>query len=157
MRVIRGDEHKKPVFMGGTFSANPLVMHVAKIVLQHLIENRGTVYTHLNESGRYIRNAINEFCAANRVPVRMTGIGSMSRMIFTDKPIKSRRTRDRYESDDALQKQFYLYLLLEKGVYVSSNRIIFLSTAHRKEDVNEIAESIISTLRYFSKNLTIFQ
>ena len=156
MKVIQGDEQKKPVFMGGTFSANPLVMHVAKTVLQHLIENRECIYSYLNENGRYIRNTINEFCVANQVPVRMTGVGSMSRMIFTDKAIKSRRDRDEYELDNALQKQFYLYLLLEKGIYVSSNRIVFLSTEHKKEHIEKIAQSIIQTIDYFAKNLGAF-
>jgi glutamate-1-semialdehyde 2,1-aminomutase len=157
MDVVKGNDHKKPVFMGGTFSANPLVIRVAKAVLQHLVENRETVYTHLNENGRYIRNTINEFCVANRVPVRMTGIGSMSRMIFTDKPIKSRRERDRYEIDDALQKLFYSYLRFEKGVHISGNRIIFLSTANKKEHIEKIMRSIIESLEYFSRHLDVFK
>ncbi len=86
----------------------------------------------------------------------MLGIGSMSRLIFTDKTVSSRRDRDEYELDNALQKQFYLYLLLEKGIYVSSNRIVFLSTEHKKEHVEKIAQSIIQTIDYFAKNLGAF-
>jgi len=157
MSVVKGNGHKKPVFMGGTFSANPLVMHVAKTVLQHLIENRETIYTYLNENGRCVRNTINEFCVANQIAVRMTGIGSISRMIFTDKAIKSRRERDSYEIDDTLQKLFYSYLRFEKGVHVSGNRILFLSTAHKKEHIEKIIRSIIETLEYFSKRLDVFK
>jgi glutamate-1-semialdehyde 2,1-aminomutase len=157
MSVVKGNGHKKPVFMGGTFSANPLVMHVAKTVLQYLIENRKTTYTSLNENGQCVRNTINEFCASNQVPVRMIGIGSISRMIFTDKAIKSRRERDKYEADDTLQKLFYSYLRFEKGVHVSSNRILFLSTAHKKEHIEKIIHSIIATLEYFTKHLNVFE
>ncbi|MGA1980090.1 MAG: aminotransferase class III-fold pyridoxal phosphate-dependent enzyme [Sedimentisphaerales bacterium] len=157
MGVVNDSGDKKPVFMGGTFSANPLVMHIAKAVLQYLIENRGTIYTHLNKNGRYIRDTINKFCVANQIPVRMTGIGSMSRMIFTDKPIKSRRERDRYEIDDALQKLFYSYLRFEKGVHISGNRIIFLSTAHRKKHIGKIVRSIIEALEYFGGHLNVFK
>lgn len=147
MNVVKGNGHKKPVFMGGTFSANPLVMHLAKTVLQHLIENRQYIYSYLNENGQYIRNRVNEFCVSNQIPVRMMGIGSMSRIIFTDKTIKSRRDRDKYEMDDTLQKLFYSYLRFEKGVHVSSNRILFLSTAHKKEHIKRIIESITGSLK----------
>lgn len=158
MDVVKGnDGDKKPVFMGGTFSANPLVMHVAKAVLQYLVENRETVYTNLNENSRCLRDAINEFCVADQIPVRITGIGSMSRMIFTDKPIKSRRERDKYEIEDALQKLFYSYLRYEKGVHISGNRILFLSTAHRKEHIERIIESITESLKYFAEEFKLLQ
>lgn len=157
MSVVKGNGHKKPVFMGGTFSANPLVMHVAKTLLLYLMENRETVYAHLNENGQYIRDTINEFCVINDIPVRMTGIGSMFRLIFTDKTISSRRERDRYEIDDTLQELFCSYLRFEKGVHISSNRILFLSTAHKKEHIGKIICSIIETLEYFSKHLDVFK
>lgn len=156
MRVVKGNDYKKPAFMGGTFSANPLVMHVAKTVLQHLIENRQYIYNYLNENGQYIRNRVNEFCVSNQIPVRMTGVGSISRIIFTDKTIKSRRDRDKYEIDDALQKLFYSYLRFEKGIHISGNRILFLSTAHKREHIEKIARSITETLEYFVKHLELF-
>ena len=89
--------------------------------------------------------------------MRMIGIGSISRMIFTDKAIKSRRQRDKYEVDDSLQKLFYLHLCLEKGVYISSNRILFLSTAHKKEHIEKIVCSIIESLEYFTNRLNVFK
>lgn len=157
MKVIQGDEQKKPVFMGGTFSANPLVMCVAKTVLQYLTESETTIYPYLNNNGRYIRDTVNEFCISNQIPVRMTGIGSMSRLIFTDKAIRSRRERDRYEIDDTLQKLFYSYLRFEKGVHISSNRILFLSTAHKKEHIERIIESITGSLKYFAEDIKSFR
>jgi glutamate-1-semialdehyde 2,1-aminomutase len=157
METLKGNGHKKPVFMGGTFSANPLVMHIARTVLQHLIENKKHIYNYLNENGQYLRNKVNEFCVSNQIPVRMIGIGSMSRMIFTDKTIKSRRERDRYEIDDTLQKLFYSYLRFEKGVHISSNRVLFLSTAHEKEHIEKIVRSLIDALEYFSERLGVFK
>jgi glutamate-1-semialdehyde 2,1-aminomutase len=155
MKIIKGCNGEKPVFMGGTFSANPLVMRVARTVLQHLIENREDIYSCLNENGQYIKNRINEFCVSNQIPVKMIGIGSMLRIIFTDKTVKSRRDRDKYEVDDTLQKLFYSYLRFEKGVHISSNRVVFLSTAHKKEHIERIVESIIESLRYFAEELKL--
>jgi glutamate-1-semialdehyde aminotransferase len=153
MKVIKGCNGGKPVFMGGTFSANPLVMRIARTVLQHLIENREDIYSYLNENGQYIKNRVNEFCVSNRIPVRIMGIGSMLRIIFTDRLIKSRRDRDKYEVDDTLQKLFYSYLRFEKGVHISSNRIVFLSTAHKKEHIEKIIEAVTEGLKYFAEEL----
>ena len=80
----------------------------------------------------------------------------MSRILFTDKTVKSRRDRDRHEIDDTIQKAFYLYLLIEKGIHVNSNRIIYLSTEHKKEYVAKIAESIIDGLQYFDETYKAF-
>jgi glutamate-1-semialdehyde 2,1-aminomutase len=156
MKVVNGNGQEKPVFMGGTFSANPLAMCISKTVLKHLTENRQNIYPMLNENGKYLRDTINQFCIDNEIPVRMMGIGSMSRMIFTEIPIKSRRDRDKYELDDNLQKLFYSYLRLKKGVHISDNRIIFLSTAHKKEHIEKIIRSIIESLEYFARHLELF-
>jgi glutamate-1-semialdehyde aminotransferase len=83
----------------------------------------------------------------------MIGIGSMSRIIFTDKPIKSPGEGDKYKPDDTLQKLFYLYLCLEKGVHVSDNRINFLSTEHKTEHLDKIIQAIIESLEYFAEHL----
>lgn len=156
MDVVKADKKTRPVFMGGTFSANPLVMKVSKVVLEYLLENRDTIYKYLNENGQHIRDTVNEFCAANQIPARMIGIGSMSRLIFTDRPIKSRRERDQYEIANDIQELFYLYLLLEKGIHVNKNRIIFLSIRHTKDEIGKVANSITETLVYFSKYIKMF-
>jgi glutamate-1-semialdehyde 2,1-aminomutase len=156
MNAIHGSDHEIPVFMGGTFSANPLVMCLAKSILQYLINNKDTVYPYLNQNGKYIRDMVNEFCLTENIPVRMMGIGSMSRLIFTEKLIESRRQRDKYEIEDEIQKLFYLYLLLKKGIHVSSNRVIFISTEHHKEHIEQITQSIIQSLKYFVNELELF-
>lgn len=156
MTAIKQNDEGKTVFMGGTFSANPLVMYVAKTMLQYLIENRNTVYPFLNDNGKHLRDTINSFCIARNIPVRSIGIGSMSRILFTDKIVKSRRDRDAHEIDDVIQKVFYLYLLIEKGIHVNSNRIVYLSTEHKKEHVEKVAQSIIDSLQYFDETYKAF-
>lgn len=157
MQVVKGRDNGKSVFMGGTFSANPLAMAMAKAVLQYLSDNRGDVYPYLNENGQKLRNRVNDYCNANRISVRMMGLGSMSRLMFTDKAVRSRRERDQYEIDNTLQDLFYLYLLLEKGIHVIGNRIIFLSTAHREEHVEKIGQAIVESVEFFATQLGAFR
>jgi glutamate-1-semialdehyde 2,1-aminomutase len=151
--TIRGDTANKPVFLGGTFSANPLAMSVVRVVLRYLLDRRHEIYSSLNGMGKHLRNSVNDFCVSSHVPVRMIGIGSMSRLIFSDKTIRSRRDRDEYELPLELQEQFYYDLLLGKGIHVSSNRIVFISTAHKKHHVQNIAEAMINCISHFSEEL----
>lgn len=155
MEVIEKGREKKSVFMGGTFSANPLAMAIAKAVLQYLIENHKEVYPYLNQNGKYIEDSLNNYCVKNNIPLRIIGIGSMLRIIFTNRFIRSRRERDRYEIGEGLQELFCRYLLIRKGIYVDSNRL-FLSMAHKKEQVDKIIQSIIESIEYFSNELKAF-
>ncbi|MDO8674952.1 MAG: aminotransferase class III-fold pyridoxal phosphate-dependent enzyme [Candidatus Omnitrophota bacterium] len=155
MNVVTGQKSGRTVFMGGTFSANPLGMCVARTFLEYLLKNKKRIYPLINDHGQYLRDSVNAFCLLHRIPVRMMGIGSMSRLIFTDRAVRSRWQRDHFEISREIQDLFYLYLLLEKGIHVNHNRILYLSTAHHREHVQRIIDAITETLQYFSKKLKL--
>jgi len=142
MDVIQEKDNKPPVFMGGTFSANPLTMVVVQSLLEYLINHKKEIYSNLSNKGAYIRKNINNYCIKNQVPLRIMGIGSMMRLVFSDRPIKSRRDRDLSEVDASLQKRFYKKML-SNGVFVNNNGILFLSTVHSSDDIEKIITSII--------------
>ena len=146
MSVINAKQNTLPVFMGGTFSANPLTMSTTKALLEYLIKNRDKIYNDLNDKGNYIKNSINNYCIKNHFSLRMIGIGSMLRLVFTDYPVMSRRDRDLQESDISIQKEFYKELLIKKNIFVNSNGIIFLSTQHSKEVVDSLISGIIDLI-----------
>ena len=152
MDVIKGGQGKKSVFMGGTFSANPLTMQASRTLLKYLITHKKTIYPYLDKQGKRMRREINNFCKTKNIPVRMIGIASMSRLIFTDYPINSRRDRDQHEADYTFQEKFYTYLLLNGGVHVSGNRTLFLSTAHKESHVKKIIQAFQETLIHFYKS-----
>lgn len=153
MRCIREGSaaEPKPVYMGGTFSANPLTMVAGMAVLRHLTDNRATLYAKLSHLGDHLKTSINAACVEHGIPARMLGVGSMLRLMFTDFPVRSRRQRDDHESDADIQKYFFLSMLLS-GVHVGANRINFLSTVHRREEVDEVARAYIGTLRSFNES-----
>lgn len=152
MDVIKGGKTGKAVFMGGTFSANPLTMSASRVLLRYLVAHKTEIYGYLNGQGQRLRKEINDFCSMRGIPVRAIGIGSMSRLVFTDKYISSRRDRDRFEAPQELQGRFYAHLL-KCGVYVSQNRLIFLSMAHKKKDIASVIGAIKKSLEYFSGEL----
>jgi len=145
MGVIQELKEDLPVFMGGTFSANPLVMNTTKTLLKYLIKNKDKIYLDLNYKGNYIKDYINQYCIKNSISLRMIGIGSMMRLVFTDYPIMSRRDRDLHESRIEIQKKFYQELLVNKRIFVNKNGIMFLSTENSSEIVDKFISSIIDS------------
>lgn len=139
------DGDGRSVFMGGTFSANPLTMAAGRATLTHLIEHRDRIYPLLHTAGNRIMTLVNAACADHDIPVQAMGIGSMFRLIFTAKPVRSRRERDALEISRAIQDRLYAAILAQ-GVHIGSNRINFLSTAHGVAEVGAVAEAFISRL-----------
>lgn len=139
MSVIDSGPKNLPVFMGGTFSANPLSMKVSKILLTYLYENKDAVYPYLNNMGDYLKSEVNKFCLDANKDAQMIGIGSMLRLVHTKSFINSRRERDHLESNKA--ENFYNNLLLKEGVFINGNRLIFLSLSHTKSVVDKIINS----------------
>ncbi len=156
MNVIKGGAGQQPVFMGGTFSSNPLVMCAVKTLVEYLIKNKDTVYPYLNRQGQLLRQGINGFCVEHKIPVRAIGIGSMTRPLFTDHMVTSRWEREQHECSQDLQNLFYLYVLLNYNVHVNAGRVIYLSTAHKKDHMGQIIKSLQESLYYFSKELKAF-
>jgi len=146
MESIRTNSSNLSVFMGGTMSANPLTMSASKALLGYLLENRVELYEYLSKTSGKFKRGINNFCQDVDAPLRVMGINSMVRLIFTDYPIKSRQDRDNYESDAAVQKEFYNYLFNKKGIFVNSNGIIFFSIKHSDSVVEEMVKSFIEAI-----------
>jgi len=149
MGIINKNNGMLPVFMGGTFSANPLVMSVTTALLKYLRYNQDNIYPELSNNGLYIKESINNFCINNNIAIRVIGIGSIFRIVFTDHKILSRKDRELYESDLSIQQKFYDDLLTKKNIFVNSNRIMFLSTEHSKEIVDNIVSSIVDSIESF--------
>ncbi len=151
MKVIRPTpgEDRIPVFMGGTFSANPMSVAAGLEVMRYLQSNREWLYTELFKQGNLLKEGINDFCRGKNIPVHMMGIGSMLRLVFSAQPIRSRRQRDSDEIPQSTQKEFYA-ALLQSGVHVGTNRLNFLSTAHSQAIVEKIIEIYASVIERFN-------
>ena len=146
MKIIKGTQEQLPVFMGGTFSANPMTMASSKALLNYLISNKKDIYNSLEVNSKYLKQTINDYCIKNNIAVRMIGLNSMLRLVFTDYPIKSRQNRDKYEISYEQQNDFYKYLLEEKNIFVNGNRIIFLSIKYSKQDIEYLSKSLIDAI-----------
>jgi len=130
----------KNVFYGGTFSANPLSIYAAELVLETIIDMKYIQYDKLNYAGNLFRGELNKFFIAEDKKMRAIGCGPLSRIIFTDKFIKNRKDRDNFEPKNA--QEMFSNKLKELGVFVNGNGLYHFSMSHTPEVIKELINII---------------
>ncbi|QOY54557.1 aminotransferase class III-fold pyridoxal phosphate-dependent enzyme [Candidatus Sulfurimonas marisnigri] len=144
-------ENPQSIFMGGTFSANPLSITASYTMLKHLIKNKNKIYPKLEKKSKYFRDSINKICQINEVSAHMIGINSMLRFIFTSFPVTSRHSRDQHEKSIEIQSLFYKNMLENHKIHIASNRINFLSIKHKKKDIDKIIKAYEIEIKRFKE------
>ena len=135
------------VFYGGTFSANPLSMYAANLILKTIVDKRYIQYDKLNSAGKMFRDVLNDFFTTENKKMRVIGCGAINRIIFTDRFIRNRRERDEAEAKDSQVR--FSKSLRELGVFVNTNGLYHLSMSHTPD----IIESIINQIKGASENV----
>ena len=130
----------KDVFYGGTFSANPLSMYAASLILETIIDKKHIQYDKLHQNGEFFRNQLNNFFIKEDKKMRVRGCGPLSRIIFTDKEIKNRRERDMFEPEGA--QQIFSNKLKDVGVFINTNGLFHFSMSHTPQVIKEIIKKI---------------
>jgi len=130
----------KNVFYGGTFSANPLSMYAAKLILETIIDKKYIQYDKLNNAGKTFRDELNKFFIQQDIEMRVIGCGSINRVIFTDRFIRNRKDRDEFEPSDA--QTLFSEKLKKLGVFVNGNGLYHFSMAHTPEVVEDLLNTI---------------
>ena len=130
----------KNVFYGGTFSANPLSMYAAKVILETIIDKNYIKYDELDTAGETFRSELNKFFISNNKKMRAIGCGSLNRIIFTDRFIMNRKDRDLYEPANA--QLAFSKRLKDVNVFVNSNGLYHLSMSHTPEVIEKLINNI---------------
>ena len=130
----------KGVFYGGTFSANPLSMYAASLILETIVAGNHIQYDVLQETGDLFRAKINDFFSSENKKMRAIGCGPLSRIIFTDHFIKNRKERDYFEP--ARAQEHFSSELKKLGVFVNGNGLYHFSMSHTPEVVEQIIDTI---------------
>ena len=130
----------KNVFYGGTFSANPLSMYAAKLILETIVNQKHINYNYLNESGFVFRSELNNFFDHKNVNMSAIGCGPINRLIFTNKFIKNKKERDENERRDS-QKDFS-QKLKKLGVFVNGNGLYHFSMSHTPNVIKKLIKEI---------------
>ena len=130
----------KGVFYGGTFSANPLSMYAASLILEAIIESKQIDYDKLQQAGEFFRNEINSFFISEGKKMRAIGCGPLSRIVFTDQFIKNRKERDYFETKNA--QEDFTAKLKKIGVFVNGNGLYHFSMSHSPEVIKVLISKI---------------
>ena len=141
--AVGGKKHimkTENVFYGGTFSANPLSMYAAKLILKSIVDETYIKYDELDTAGETFRNELNEFFISQNKKMRAIGCGSMNRIIFTDKFIMNRKDRDLYEPTDS--QSLFSERLRKENIFVNTNGLYHFSMSHTPDVIKKITDSI---------------
>ena len=122
------------VYQAGTLSGNPVAM-AAGLAQLHILKENPKIYEEMNAMGDYFRAELSQLVKTAGAPCRVTGVGSLSCLFFTDEEVVDYRSAK--TSDVSAFADYFRYMLAH-GIYVAPSQFeaIFLSSVHTKEDVD---------------------
>jgi glutamate-1-semialdehyde 2,1-aminomutase len=130
------------VFVGGTYSGNPLTARAGYTLLKKLDTGRESIYPYLERLGEKARKGIEKILSEKSFPAHVTGIGSLFCIHFT--PVKpkdvslSQKTKDK-----ELSKLLHRYLTSRGYLFLTPETPHFiLSYAHTEKDVDRFVEHV---------------
>jgi len=133
------------LFHGGVYSGNTLVMSAANAVLDRMLAERDSIYSHLDSVSTMLADGIDEILSRLGVPHQVQYVGPMISMLLTHGdvgPLVNYRDVRRFCDFDKFIG--FQHQLQQSGVYFHPNQFepMFLSTAHTHEDIASVLERI---------------
>lgn len=137
-KIARG-----PLFHGGVFSGNAIVMSAAEAVLDAVLADRSGIYAHLYDLGDTLAGGIGEIMNRYGVPHQVHHLGPLISLLFTNGDVAPmanyRDVRANCDFDRYIEWQ---HTMQRMGIYFHPNQFepMFLSTAHSREDIAAVLE-----------------
>ncbi len=122
------------VIQVGTFSANPLSLHVATIVLRDILT--ADAYAHVFDLNRRLTEGYRSIVRERRLRAQINAVGPCGMITFTDRPLRS--YRDFMTADEDTFRHWWLGMM-NRGILPAHHfggDVWTLSIAHTKEDVD---------------------
>jgi glutamate-1-semialdehyde 2,1-aminomutase len=134
-----------PVFTGGTHAGNPFSVAMAHRVLD-LLESHPEYYSQMSTLARRLADGIRTIFADRGLPCAVQQDESI--VDFKFRPGSSTRNYDEARAADKEKYAAYYRGMLSRGVLLppSQNEVMFLSTAHTAEDVDETLDAVAQAL-----------
>lgn len=123
------------VYQAGTLSGNPVAM-AAGITQLKILKETPEVYKKTFELGEMLRNGAADIIKEAGLPYKVTGIGSLSCIFFTDKEVSDYTSA---KTSDTAEFAKYFNHMLSRGNYFGPSQFesIFVSAAHTKENIDK--------------------
>jgi glutamate-1-semialdehyde 2,1-aminomutase len=132
-----------PLFHGGVFSGNAVVMSAAEAVLYTVLSDTQRIYRHLNAIADMLASGMDEIMTRLGVPHRVTHLGPLLALMLTkndgDELNNYREVRANCDFDAYIKFQ---HQMQRAGVYFHPNQFepMFLSTAHTAADIATVLD-----------------
>ena len=123
------------VYQAGTLSGNPVAM-AAGITQLKILKETPEVYKKTFELGEMLRNGAADIIKEAGLPYKVTGIGSLSCIFFTDKEVTDYTSA---KTSDTAEFAKYFNHMLSRCNYFGPSQFesIFVSAAHTKENIDK--------------------
>jgi glutamate-1-semialdehyde 2,1-aminomutase len=144
MALFDASSGKAKIPHAGTFNGNPVTMTAGVATLEHLTDQ---AIGRLNSTGDRVRKRLEDLGARSRVPMRITGIGSMFKIHFSASPVRDYRTA--HQANSLIHEALFMFGL-NRGLYLSSGGRCCLSTAMGDAEV----DNYLATVAQFLEELT---
>ena len=131
------------VYQAGTFNGNPISVTAGISTLKQLDQ---TFYKDLNKKGDFLRGKIAEIIEDLDLAINLVGLSSMFQIYFNPKEVLNYEVAKQSDTERFL---VYFKELMNNGVFIPPSQFEcnFISCAHNKEDLTEIAIAIESALK----------
>jgi glutamate-1-semialdehyde 2,1-aminomutase len=130
------DSCKGTLTHSGTFNGNELTMAAGLIAMQLL--TRAEI-ARINSLGERLRDGIRRICSSPTSQVRVTGMGSLLQLHFSNSNIQDYRSAA--TGDKALMHLLHLSLL-NCGVFIAPRGLMCISTAISEGEIDEVSQLI---------------
>ncbi len=134
-----------PVFTGGTHAGNPFCVAMAHRVID-LLESHPEYYRRMSSLAKRLASGIRAIFAARGLPYAVVQDESIVDFKFRLGP--PNRNYDDARAADRDRYAAYYRAMLQRGILLppSQNEVMFLSTAHTEQDVDETLTAIEQSL-----------
>jgi glutamate-1-semialdehyde 2,1-aminomutase len=138
------------MFHGGVYAGNALVLSAADAVVTKVLAEQTSLYAGLDARAEQLADGMREILTRHDIPHVVQNVGPMIAAVLTKTPVDRllnyRDVRRHADSERYIQFQ---HALLDHGVYIHPNQFepMYVSTAHGKEDIDDVLERIEDTLR----------
>lgn len=134
-----------PVYQAGTLSGNPVAM-AAGITQLTILKEHPEIYVKLNQMGDDFYGSLKKMVQQTGAACQVNHIGSLGCLFFTKHPVTDYESAK--TSDTAKYADYFKYML-EHGVNLAPAQFeaMFLSAAHKKEELDRVLELICEYIK----------
>ena len=123
----------------GTFGANPLVLHVAGVVLRDLLTEEA--YRRTFELNRELVQGYREIVREHRLSAQVNGVGPCGMITFTDRPLRSYRD---FMTADEDRFRLWWFGMMNRGILPAHHfggDVWTISIAHTRDEIRANLEA----------------